>query len=97
METTTKAAAGTLESSDARVLITPNVKGLNIKLESSVYDQYGQHIIELIKQVAQTLGLENATIQVVDKGALDCTIKARVETAYYRAIGQNQNLPWEVL
>lgn len=97
MQTIKQAVAGTVESSDAQVMILPQAGGLKVTLDSSVYDQYGQHIITLITETAQALGLDDALIKVVDKGALDCTIKARVETAYYRAIGQTTNLPWGVL
>ena len=41
------------------------------------------------------LGVENAAVTVVDKGALDCTIKARVECAVFRSSGVSQkNIPW---
>ena len=34
-------------------------------------------------------------LSVVDKGALDCTLKARVECAVFRSCGQSaQNIPW---
>ena len=34
-------------------------------------------------------------ITVVDKGALDCTIKARVECAVFRSCGVSAaNIPW---
>lgn len=97
MKIKTQAVAGTLESSDAQVMILPNSNGLKITLDSSVYDQYGKHIIALAEQTAKTLQLEDATVKIVDKGALDCTIKARIETAFYRAIDQQSGLPWEVL
>ncbi|MDV0429361.1 citrate lyase acyl carrier protein [Lactiplantibacillus sp. DA1] len=97
MKIKTKAIAGTVESSDAQVMIIPNTNGLEIKLDSAVYEQYGTHIIALAKQTATMLGLENATLQIIDKGALDCTIKARIETAFYRATKQFTQFPWEVL
>mgnify|MGYP003266700853 FL=1 len=40
------------------------------------------------------LGVEDVRIAIVDKGALDCTIRARVEGAVFRAAGQYDNLPW---
>lgn len=97
MEITKQAIAGTLESSDAQVMILPYTNGLKVNLESSVFDQYGEHIIAMITQTAKTLGIKTGLIKVIDKGALDCTIKARVETAFYRSIGQTSDLPWEVL
>jgi citrate lyase subunit gamma (acyl carrier protein) len=44
-----------------------------------------------------TLGITNATLTITDKGALDCTLKARIETAYYRALGQQHDFDWGVL
>ena len=40
------------------------------------------------------LHVTDAKVTVIDKGALDCTIKARVECAVYRANGITENLPW---
>ena len=97
MKITTQAIAGTLESSDAQVMLLPNANGLKVDLDSSVFDQYGQHIIELAEKLAKTLAIDAGTNKIIDKGALDCTIKARIETAYYRSIGKKADLPWEVL
>lgn len=97
MKVTTQAIAGTLESSDAQVMILPHSGSVKVELTSSVFDQYGAHIIALAKDTAKTLGLEDGLIKIVDKGALDCTIKARIETAFYRTTGQTADLPWEVL
>ena len=36
----------------------------------------------------------NVKLTIVDKGALDCTIKARIEAAVYRSVGQIEDLPW---
>ena len=45
--------------------------------------------------VAGTLESSDAQVTVVDKGALDCTLKARVECAVFRSCGQSaQNIPW---
>ena len=73
--------SGTLESSDAQVLIEPNDIGRDIKLESSVFLQYGQHILTVINDVLDSLDVKDVKMLVKDQGALDCTIKARVETA----------------
>ncbi|KRM30605.1 hypothetical protein FC83_GL001741 [Agrilactobacillus composti DSM 18527 = JCM 14202] len=92
-----KAIAGTLESSDAQIILAPNDGGLHIDLTSSVYEQYGTQIKQLLQQVCHRLNIENANIRVVDKGALDCTLKARLETAYFRAIDQKVDINWEAL
>ena len=39
-------------------------------------------------------GVENAAVTAVDKGALDCTLKARIEGAVFRSVDQYENLPW---
>lgn len=86
--------AGTLESSDAQVTVEPGVNGIEIVLSSSVLGQYGKQITAAVRQALAGLGVDNAKVTVVDKGALDCTIKARVECAVCRAAGVKENLPW---
>lgn len=81
-----KAVAGTMESSDAMVNICPTDKpGIHIKLTSNVEKQFGEHIRCMIAEHLKELGVEDAEVIVVDKGALDCVIKARVYTAVHRA------------
>ncbi|MBE6004773.1 MAG: citrate lyase acyl carrier protein [Lachnospiraceae bacterium] len=88
------AIAGTLESSDAQVTVEPG-KGLEIFLESSVLNQYGRQIKQTIKETLDRLEVTDATVTVIDKGALDCTIKARVECAVFRSCGISQaGIPW---
>ena len=79
------AVAGTLESSDIMVVVQPAEHGIHIELQSSVYQQFGDDIIRTIREVAKSLEAEAAFIQAIDHGALDCTIRARVETALRRA------------
>ena len=88
------AVAGTLESSDAMVTIEPNENGIEFELESTVLNQFGHSIRKTVLNTLSSLGVTNAKVKVVDKGALDCTLKARVEGAVYRAIDQKENLPW---
>lgn len=86
MEVVKTGVAGTMESSDIMITICKGEnKGIEIKLESSVEKQFGKQIKKVIETSAKRLGLEDAEIIAVDKGALDCVIKARVETAIYRA------------
>ena len=40
--------------------------------------------------------MKDVFISIVDKGALDCTIKARVECAVYRSAGQKTDVHGEV-
>ena len=95
MEIKKSAVAGTLESSDAMVTVEPNEgQGIEFELNSSVIHQYGHSIRKTVLQTLENLGVSDVKISVVDKGALDCTIKARVEGAVFRAAEQKENLPW---
>lgn len=86
--------AGTLESSDAQVTVEPGNNGIELSIESSVINQYGRQIRATVKQTLENLEIKNAKVTVVDKGALDCTLKARVEGAVFRANGVVEGLPW---
>ena len=82
--------AGTLESGDILVRLLPSDKpGLTINLESTVAYQFGSQIKSVIKETLENLGIESAVVDVTDKGALDCTIRARVTAAAVRATGQD--------
>lgn len=95
MEILKPAMAGTLESSDAQVTVEPGTDGIQLTLSSSVMNQYGRQIKATVLETLERLGVENAQVTVVDKGALDCTLKARVECAVYRSCGQSAaNIPW---
>lgn len=88
------AIAGTLESSDAQVTVEPVGGGVELSIESSVIHQYGKQIKKTVLGTLGRLGVTDAKVTVVDKGALDCTLKARVECAVYRSNGQTEKLPW---
>ena len=81
--------AGTMESSDIMITLEPNgAEGLAIELDSSVEKQFGREIRRVIEETLLELGVDNAKVAAVDKGALDCAIRARVKTAAYRASGE---------
>ncbi|MBE6639704.1 MAG: citrate lyase acyl carrier protein [Ruminococcaceae bacterium] len=82
------ACAGTLESSDTYVELEP-CEELDITIESVVEKQFGDRIEQAVKEVLAEHGVECAKIRVIDRGALDCTIRARVETAVLRAGGED--------
>ena len=84
MEIKKVASAGTMESSDAYVEIEPGSDGLQIQLESVVAQQFGDAIRQVVCSVLAEQGVENAKIRVVDRGALECVLRARVETAIVR-------------
>ena len=85
MNPKTKAFAGTLESSDIFVEISPGGGGVSLTLESPVKDQFGRAIEAAVRDVLSHLGVDNASVSLKDRGALECTIRARVETAVKRA------------
>lgn len=88
------AQAGTVESSDIVVRIEPNESGVEILLTSSVQQQYGKRIEAVIRETLKELGVKAARIEAIDKGALDCTVKARTQAAAYRA-AESTDYPWK--
>ena len=88
MELVKSAVAGTMESSDAYVEIEP-AEGLQIQLESVVAQQFGEAIKEVVRDVLAEQNVTNAKIRVVDRGALECVLRARIETAIVRGKGEN--------
>ena len=94
MEILKSAAAGTLESSDCMVTVEPG-EGISLDLSSSVMNQYGRQIKAAVLETLDRLDVKNANVTVVDKGALECTLKARVECAVFRSCGASSaNIPW---
>lgn len=88
------AVAGTLESSDAQVTVEP-AADLELAIESSVLNQYGRQIEATVEETLGRLGVTTGHVSVVDKGALDCTIKARVEAAVFRSCDASaSDIPW---
>ena len=83
-----RATAGTLESSDVLVTLEPAQEGLTIELDSVVQNQFGQTILNTVQEVLADLNVKNAKLSIVDRGALDCVIRARVETAVLRGKGE---------
>ncbi|MDV3426027.1 MAG: citrate lyase acyl carrier protein [Bacillota bacterium] len=98
MEIIKSSIAGTLESSDIQIAIEPKKQtGIEIELKSSVEKQFGRQIRKVITETLESLGIKSAKVSAVDKGALDCTIKARVECAAYRAADAKEKYDWEVM
>lgn len=87
MRITKTAKAGTLESNDIFLIVEPmEEKTVEIELESIVLAQFGKQIYKVLMKTATQLGAEGIRIIAKDRGALDYTIKARLETAIKRAI-----------
>ncbi|WP_040383247.1 citrate lyase acyl carrier protein [Dethiosulfovibrio peptidovorans] len=77
------AVAGSMESNDAMVTVEPSNK-LSVEVESVVEAQFGEAIERSIMEVLKDLSVDSCTLSVKDRGALDCTLRARVETALLR-------------
>ena len=91
------ASAGTLESSDLLVKVSPSEDGkLTVHIHSEVMKQFGQQIRATVMQTLDALSISAATVIVSDKGALDCIIRARVQAAVLRGTGA-ADLDWSAL
>ena len=87
MDIVKSAVAGTMESSDVYVEICP-ADGLAIELESVVKEQFGDAIHAAAMEVLKEYNIENAALRIIDRGALECVLRARVETAILRGKGE---------
>lgn len=81
---TKSSVAGTFESSDAYVTVEPSATP-EVTVESAVEAQFGKQIEQSVRDVVRQLNAGPCKIAVKDRGALDCVIRARVETALRRA------------
>lgn len=83
------AQAGALEANDVLVTVMPNEQGgVQVQLETKgvILKQFGKQIQQVVKDKAAEMSVEDAVIKVQDKGALNYTIRARVQTALERAL-----------
>ncbi|MBN1334183.1 MAG: citrate lyase acyl carrier protein [Synergistales bacterium] len=86
MEITKSVSAGSLESSDVLVNLGPGQNGcMDIMVESIVEKQFGRRIREITEELFAHNDITEAMVRIQDKGALECTLRARLETAIERA------------
>ena len=78
------AVAGTLESSDLFIQIEPDDKELTLEIDSVVANQHLDSIREAVVDTLNEFEISTGKIYIQDKGALDCVIRARMETALKR-------------
>lgn len=88
------AVSGTMESCDCQVTIEPGNGSIDFNLESVVISQYGNRIKQVATQTLKNLDINDVNITIIDKGALDCTIKARIVGAVFRSMGQFEQISW---
>lgn len=92
-----EAVAGTLESSDLLVKVGPGEPDrLDIHVRSEVMRQFGVQIRAVVDATLARLGVTEGDIAIEDKGALDCAIRARLQTAVLRGAGVTK-VDWEKL
>jgi citrate lyase subunit gamma (acyl carrier protein) len=74
------------ETNDALVTVAPLAAGQGITLEliSSVKRQYGEHLEALIVATVKDAGYTDLHVKVVDKGAWDYALQARIIAALNR-------------
>jgi citrate lyase subunit gamma (acyl carrier protein) len=83
--TTDTASAGTLESSDCLVTVTLSGKG--IEYEGANRSIFWSRTEKIAREAMEKYSVENASIHIQDQGALEITLRARIETAIERALG----------
>ena len=93
MKIVREALAGTMESSDLMVKIAPADGGLEIIIHSEVIKQFGEQIRQVVDETLHALDVRQGLIIVEDKGALDCVIRARLQSAVMRAV-EEQTIDW---
>ncbi|OON41118.1 citrate lyase acyl carrier protein [Izhakiella australiensis] len=96
MKITKEALAGTIESSDLMVKVAPAEGELDIVIRSEVYKQFGEQIRSVVNETLQKMQVTQGHIVIEDKGALDCVIRARLQSAVLRAV-ENVSISWEAL
>lgn len=84
-----KAMCGKFESGDVEVTIEPNEEnGIQIELNSVVKPIFGEAILETVQEELKKFEVNDAKIVLHDKGALDCVIRARMQSAILRSVGE---------
>jgi len=92
MKIINKAQAGSFESSDILILVSPGKEGMGrqINIESGVYQQYGEEILSLINSVLDDYQITEIQVNAHDKGAIKPVILARMETVIQRVLNEQQ-------
>ena len=96
MKIVREALAGTQESSDLMVKIAPAHGELEIVIHSEVIKQFGEHIRQVVNDTLRAMNVHQGLIIIEDKGALDCVIRARLQSALMRAADE-QAISWGAL
>ncbi|AHJ76618.1 citrate lyase acyl carrier protein [Kosakonia sacchari] len=93
MKIVREALAGTMESSDLMVKIAPAEGELEIVIHSEVMKQFGGQIRKVVDATLRAMEVRQGLIIIEDKGALDCVIRARLQSAILRA-AEGTEIDW---
>lgn len=74
------------KKSDCLVTVELIDKGISVELTSKVETLFGSQIKHTAMAVANEMNIDNAIITIKDYGALDFIIRARLKTAFRRAL-----------
>lgn len=96
MKIVREALAGTQESSDLMVKIAPADGELEIVILSEVIKQFGEQIRQVVEETLHAMAVRQGLIIIEDKGALDCVIRARLQSAVLRAADE-PHIDWRTL
>jgi len=86
------AQSGTFESSDVIFLIEPlpDNSGRKLEISSTVMQQFGASFNQIVIDMLDFYEMTDIHLIAKDKGALEPTIKARLETAIKRSLNQQE-------
>jgi len=86
------AQSGTFESSDVIFLIEPlpDNSGRKLEISSTVMQQFGANFNLIIVEMLDRFDMTDIHLIAKDKGALEPTIKARLETAIKRSLEEQE-------
>ncbi len=86
------AQSGTFESSDVIFLIEPlpDNSGRKLEITSTVMQQFGASFNLIVEDILNQYDMTDIHLIAKDKGALEPTIKARLETAIKRSLDQQE-------
>lgn len=92
MKPINSAQSGTFESSDVIFLIEPlpENSGRKLEMSSTVMQQYGENFKRLVTEMLDQYDMTDLHLIAKDKGALEPTIKARLETAIKRSLDEQE-------
>ncbi|WP_342323612.1 citrate lyase acyl carrier protein [Kosakonia sp. BYX6] len=93
MKIVREALAGTMESSDLMVKIAPAEGELDVVVHSEVIKQFGDQIRKVVNDTLRAMEIRQGLIIIEDKGALDCVIRARLQSAILRA-AEGTEIDW---